>query len=150
MVLQACYVNTSLRQAAIAIGSLHEDLMMGREAAAQHSMHEGASFALRQYTKALEGARKALEVKDQPLIVTLMGCILFFCFESLRGQLVSAVIHLRSGLNILRIFARFGFQANYFVDQTHPLNQIQLVHQLRSLSPHETKRISTLEEAQAS
>lgn len=173
IVLQACYMNTSLRHAAIAIGSLHEDFMMGRKTDVQQSMHEGAGFTLLQYTKALEGTRKALEANDQPLIVTLMACILFFCFESLRGQLVYAVIHLRNGLNILRlsyleinsssaasktvinddilcIFARLGFQANYFVDQTHPINQTQLIQQLQNLSPNRSKRISTLEEAQAS
>jgi hypothetical protein len=32
-----------------------------------------------------------------------MSCVLFFCFESLRGQLASAVIHLQNGLDITRL-----------------------------------------------
>jgi hypothetical protein len=141
-------------------------------AGSQQSNVDNSSFALRQYTKALEGTRMSLNDKDQSVIVTLMSCILFFCFESLRGQLTTAVIHLRSGLDILRlsylqgdalsidsktvikddilsVFTRLGFQANYFVDRTHPINQLLVVHQLQSLSTHRLKRMSTLEEAQA-
>jgi hypothetical protein len=139
----------------------------------QQPIRDSPRFAVRQYTKALEQTRKALEMNDQPILVTLMSCILFFCFDSLRGQMISAIVHLRSGLsilhsshltidglseasktvineNILTVFARLGFQANYFVDKTHPVNQIQLVSQLKSLSAPRPKRISTLEEAQVS
>jgi hypothetical protein len=173
VVLQACHVNPSLRHAAIALASLHEAFMAGQGIAdSQQGIRDNSSFALRQYIKALEGTRMSINEKDQSIIVTLMSCILFFCFESLRGQLASAVIHLRSGLDILHfsylqndslsisskmiikedilsVFARLGFQANYFVDRTHPINQLLVVRQLQSLSTHRLKRMSTLEEAQA-
>ena len=135
--------------------------------------YDDASLALRQYTKALEGTRKSLVNDDQPIIVTLISCILFCCFEILRRQLAPAAMHLRNGLNILRssyvhierssmagkavveedmhnVFAQLGFQVNYFVDRTHSVNQTQIVSQLQDLCSHRLEQVSTLEEAQAS
>jgi hypothetical protein len=145
IVLQACHVNSSLCHAAIALASLHVDFMVGLGTAdSQQSILDNSNYALQQYTKALEGTRMPLN-DNQSIIVTLMSCVLFFSFESLRSQLASAVIHLRSGLDILRlsylqvdglsidsktvikddilsVFARLGFQANYFLNRTHPIN----------------------------
>jgi hypothetical protein len=173
IMLPACHVNSSLRHAAIALASLHEDFIVGKEMAnSQQSTLDISSYALRQYTKAIKGTRMFLNDKARSIIVTLMSCVLFFCFESLRGQLASSVIHLRSGLDILRlfylqadglsidsktvikddilsVFARLGFQANYFVDRTHPINQLLVVRQLQSLSTHRLRWMSTLEEARA-
>jgi len=166
-VLQACHVNTSLRDAAIALSLLRESFMKG-----PGRLHDNANLALRQYTKALEGTRKSLEDHVPTLIVTLISCVLFTCFEILRGQLASAVMHLRNGLNILRssdvhiaassmankaaiendilsVFTRLGFQVNYFIDRTHHVNQTEVVCQLQSLSTSRLARVSTLEEAQA-
>lgn len=164
--LQACHTNNSVRHAAIALASLHEEFIVG-----QAQDRDSESFALRQYTKALQGTRMSLDDKDQSIIAVLMSCVLFFCFESLRGELASAIIHLRSGLDILYlsdrqenhlsiasktvikhdilgIFAILGFQANYFINERHPVNQTLLVDQLRSLSTNPLNRISTLAEAQ--
>lgn len=172
-VLQACYVYHPLRHAAIALASLHQCFIAGQEKLySQQRKHDNARFALRQYTKAIEGTRKSLKDKDHSIIITVMCCVLFFCFESLRGQLASALIHLQSGFKILRssylqidgssvasksvirteilsVFSRFGFQANYFIDKTHLVNEAQIIFQLESLSSHRLKPITTLEEAQA-
>jgi Fungal specific transcription factor domain/Fungal Zn(2)-Cys(6) binuclear cluster domain len=104
IVLQACHANSSLRHVVIALASLHEDSMMGQGMEdSQQSIRDNSSFVLRRNTKALEGAKMSLNDKNQSIVLTLMSCVLFFCFESLRGQWVSAVIHLRSGLDILRL-----------------------------------------------
>jgi hypothetical protein len=56
IVLQACHVNSSLRHAAIALASLHEDCMVGLGMAdSQQSILDNSNYALQQYTKALRG-----------------------------------------------------------------------------------------------
>ncbi|EPE31219.1 hypothetical protein GLAREA_12522 [Glarea lozoyensis ATCC 20868] len=101
--------------------------------------------------------------KDQSTIVTVIVCVLFSYFESLRGQLAHAITHLRSTLDVLsshatitastallsipHILTRVGFQANYFVDNTH---HARLAGQLRSLCGLNMGPVLGFEESQTS
>ena len=83
----------------------------------------------------------------------------------MRSQISSAVIHIRSGLDMLPssdqriqsssvasrsiihndifpVLIRQGCQANYFADRTNHINQLKLVNQLRTLSMHQAYVIS--------
>ncbi|KAH8594641.1 hypothetical protein B0O99DRAFT_171561 [Bisporella sp. PMI_857] len=167
LVLQACEVNHSLRSAAIALASLHEGFLLGCQTS--KSQKDVREVTLLQYDKALRETRKSLEGNEQSIVMTLMCSILLFCFESLRGELESAVTHLRSGLYLLRssyiqydtgqtavkhdivdIFVRLGFLTNCFIDNTRPISQALVVSQLKRLNSRQLESISCLDEAQAS
>jgi hypothetical protein len=114
-----------MRHAAIALGSYHESF-------SAHPTSQGDVFTLRQYTKAISQLRSSIARDPEQSEMALMSCVLFVCFDSLTGQIDSAITHLHSGLEILqscrsldalfyRIFARLGLQAMFFVD-TRTLN----------------------------
>jgi hypothetical protein len=158
LVLQACHAHSSIRQAALALASLHEGFISQLP-----DRDQNKRMALQFYGQALEETRNSLSVKDQPTIVTVISCVLLSYFESMRGQLENAITHLRSGLHILsshatimnstgllsvlRIFTRAGFQANYFVDNS---NHAQLVAQSQSLRVPHTRPALDLEDLQTS
>lgn len=158
LVLQACHVSASIRYAVIALASLHEEFM------SQHcNGNQDKTISFEHYSKALEETRNSISVKDQPIIFTIMSCVLLSCFESFRGVLANAIVHLQSGLDILlshvttidstvlssisQIFTCIGFQANYFVDNT---NHAPLVVQLQSLSVPQIGPVPTFGDIQAS
>ncbi|KAL2063615.1 hypothetical protein VTL71DRAFT_5420 [Oculimacula yallundae] len=103
LVLAASAQNPSLRHAVVALGALHEDFARKRLMPLTPSAEEeNATFALNQYAKAMGELRKSLlHGKEEPL-TALMSCVLFVCFDSLRGWYESAMIHLESGLKIMR------------------------------------------------
>ncbi|KAH9215099.1 hypothetical protein DL95DRAFT_425192 [Leptodontidium sp. 2 PMI_412] len=103
LVLAASAQNPSLRHAVIALGALHEDFSRKRLAPSTPSeVDEKAQFALNQYAKAIAALRMSLSSGKEEPLPALMSCILFVCFDSLRGWFESAMVHLESGLRILR------------------------------------------------
>lgn len=76
---------------------------------------EKNSFALNQYSKAMGVLRKSLSAREEEPLTALMSCILFICFDSLRGCFESAMIHLQSGLKILRDMKNSS-KKNYIID----------------------------------
>ena len=118
LLLQAAIEEPALRHALIGISSLHEAFANKQP---DNSLdNEKERFAVGQYTKAIGCLVQSLATGDQKPLTALMACILFVCFESLRGQFTSAIVrfelpvrssvltfcqvHLRSGLKILRDF----------------------------------------------
>jgi hypothetical protein len=101
IILQASNADGAIRSAIIGMGALHEEYVNGTL-----NYDEGTTcnptFAVSQYTKALSSLRKALTNGKQAPLTALMVCILFVCFDSLRGHFTSAMLHLYSGLKILR------------------------------------------------
>jgi hypothetical protein len=103
LILQASVAEPALRHAVIGLGALHEDfsnryLDMATKCDAART---GFGFATGQYTKAIGHLRRSLSSRQQKPLTALMSCIMFVCFESLRGHFSSAIIHLQSGLKIL-------------------------------------------------
>ncbi|KAB8301225.1 hypothetical protein EYC80_003112 [Monilinia laxa] len=84
-VLQACHREPAVRHAAIALGSLHEMFELDDKFISKvKDDTEENSFALRQSAN-----------------VALTACILFICFETLRGHRDSALAHIDGGVRIL-------------------------------------------------
>jgi hypothetical protein len=101
LILQASAAEPALRHAVIAIGSLHEEFTNKRLDSSPGFEDSGSGFAISQYTKAISHLRRSLSAGKQAPLTALMSCILFVCFDSLRGYFDSAMVHLQSGLKIL-------------------------------------------------
>lgn len=102
LILQASAAEPSLRHVVIAIGALHEEFACGRLSYEPQFESKGQIFAYNQYTKAIGHLRRSLATGKQAPLTALMSCILFVCFDSIRGAFESALVHLQSGLKILR------------------------------------------------
>ncbi|KAH6719797.1 hypothetical protein BKA61DRAFT_593530 [Leptodontidium sp. MPI-SDFR-AT-0119] len=152
-VLQASAAEPSLRHAVIAIGSIHEEFANRRLAYGTTQVSKGHSFAVNQYVKAIGHLRRSLAEGKQATVTALMSCILFVCFDSLRGHFVSAMAHLQSGLKILRdlksnsageehaiatdiapLFLRLSIQAILFIDTRPTPERRAMVTELAHVS----------------
>jgi len=98
LILQAAHQEPALRHAVIAIGSLHETFAHKK---LNYSVNHGG-FAVEQYAKAIKHLRRSLASGSQAPVTALMSCILFVCFDSVLGRFSSAMVHLQSGLRIIR------------------------------------------------
>jgi hypothetical protein len=122
LILQASSVDSSLRHAVIAIGSLHEEFANNRLSYYKGQDARGVEFAVNQYAKAIGHLRNSLSSGKHGPMMALMSCILFVCFDSLRGHFDSAMVHLQSGLKILRdISARCPDESHMIISQIVPL-----------------------------
>ncbi|KAF8859327.1 hypothetical protein BDZ45DRAFT_650332 [Acephala macrosclerotiorum] len=104
-VLQACHHNPAIRHAAIALGSLHENsIAVGPKHTEDLSV---GGFALQQYNKAIQALLRGQPVSGtlckphQRVDVALITCILFACFDALRGHLRTVFDHIDGGVKIL-------------------------------------------------
>lgn len=114
---------------------------------------KGQAFAVGQYSKALGHLRRGLATGNQAPITALMSCILFVCFDSLRGHFDTALVHLQSGLKILRdlrkrsvedefvinshlapLFTRLSLQAILFIDTRSSEERLALTTELADLA----------------
>lgn len=83
----------ALRHAVIGIGSLHEAFANRQLDYSPESIERG--FAINQYTKAIGYLRKSLSSRTQEPLTALMSCILFVCFDSIRGHFESALVSIQ-------------------------------------------------------
>ena len=102
--LQASHANPAVLHAAIALGTLEErfeiNSVLTTENAQANNRHE---FACRQYYQAVTELRKQLcNEKEHSVDLILISCFLFSCIEFLQGNDAGALMHLGSGLKILR------------------------------------------------
>ena len=135
LILKAGSTEPVLRHAVIAIGALHEDFANKSSPSTPNFNGSAASFATNQYTRAIGRLRMDLASGEQAPLTALMSCVLFVCFDSLRGHFESAMVHLKSGLRILKdmrmetvdiksmirdsiapLFLRLCSQANLYID----------------------------------
>ncbi|KAL8787392.1 MAG: hypothetical protein Q9213_002275 [Squamulea squamosa] len=99
----ATFHEPALKHASIALASLHERFEKGDRSVLKpnNDIAEGG-FALQQYNKAIRSLIKPGGDKQKPALDTsLVACVLFACFESLRGHHGSALSHINSGTQIL-------------------------------------------------
>ncbi|KFY70251.1 hypothetical protein V499_09323 [Pseudogymnoascus sp. VKM F-103] len=95
-VLQASLHEPSIFHAAVALGALHSNSIHTR------TWGDGdgdGEFAVRQYVKAIRGLTRP--GGERRVDVTLIACLLFTIFESLRGYHAAALTHLDNGVNLL-------------------------------------------------
>lgn len=103
LILQASQTEPSLRHAVVAIGALHEEFSQTNEGLPLGQVVGGhLPFAVKQYTKAIGHLRRSLGTGDHSPLTALMSCILFVCFDCLRGYYHTAIVHLKSGMKILQ------------------------------------------------
>ncbi|KAH8648211.1 hypothetical protein BGZ60DRAFT_390695 [Tricladium varicosporioides] len=122
LILAASVQKPSLRHAVIALGALHEDFSRTRLVPSIPSVEDQKpQFALNQYTKAMGALRRSLSSGKEEPLTALMSCILFVCFDSLRGRFESAMVHLQSGLKILRDMRRSSTGNHIIEDNIAPL-----------------------------
>jgi hypothetical protein len=94
LVLQASASEPALRHAVIGLGSLHKSFANKKLDYSPANIERG--FAIDQYTRAIGHLRRSLADGKQGLITALMSCILFVCFDSIRGHFESAMVRLES------------------------------------------------------
>ena len=156
----------------IAIGSLHEEFTNKRLDFSPGLEDPGSGFAISQYTKAISHLRRSLSAGKQAPLTALMSCILFVCFDSLRGYFDSAMVHLQSGLKILRdmktksqedddivennlspLFMRLSIQSILYIDTRDTGMKKQFARQLVNVRVAEEPEIpdtfESLEEARS-
>ena len=169
LILSASAQEPSLRHAVIAIGALHEEFSQKKLTSSTSSPGEHETeFALNQYAKAMSALRRSLSSGKQEPLTALMSCILFVCFDSLRGWFESAMVHLQSGLRILRdmrkssadnhiiedniapLFMRLAVQSVLYVDTKSTQDRKAFAKELMDVSTREiiiSEQFETLEEA---
>jgi hypothetical protein len=102
-VLQATHYEPVVRRAAIALCLLHEKFTLHDSTSTRRrATSEDESFALSQYVKALDYLLQPAKVEGkQTADVALMTCILFVCFETLRGYHSTVLKHVDAGIKTL-------------------------------------------------
>ncbi|RMZ46685.1 Zn(II)2Cys6 transcription factor [Aspergillus flavus] len=95
-VLRAAHSDEGLARAIISFGALQQIYECGDDPSL---LSPQGQFAMRQYGRALEKVRVWLGNGANDL--SLVCCLLFACFECIRGCRRAAVVHIKSGLDIL-------------------------------------------------
>ncbi|KAL3430981.1 hypothetical protein BDV09DRAFT_188809 [Aspergillus tetrazonus] len=126
-VLQAAHREDVLAHAIIALGAMQQCFEYD-DASAIGAWSPMATFSMQHYGKALRllqervneafilhprtkgrgraaGAGTGAGAGAEPDLI-LISCIFFACFECLRGSTQAAIVHMRSGLNLLREYER--------------------------------------------
>lgn len=103
-VLQACHSDDAIKSAVIAIGSMGQRLRVNHLLTSDNTQANGLQdFAQLQYCKALRHLRAQMcSDPARSVELAIISCFLFTIFEFLQGNDAGSLVHLRSGLNILR------------------------------------------------
>lgn len=98
LVLQLGHSEPAIKHAVIAVATAHENYQAGSE-----TVDGDAALDLQQYNKAIACLKQHLSVPTKHSTeVALICCALFICFEGLRGNYEAALIHLQSGIDIIK------------------------------------------------
>ena len=132
-ILQLGYSNAAVRSAVIALGSTAEQLQLNSVlACGKGQTNVDHDFAQAQYRQALKQLREQI-VNDphRSENLAIISCFLFTLYEFLQGNDTASMVHLRSGLSMLRqqdgpsdllrqellhIFSIMDLQATLWVD----------------------------------
>jgi hypothetical protein len=170
-VIQASVSEPSIRHGIIAIGALHRHFSLGQFAQPTLSNPSSYIFARRQNTLAIGHLHQMMAAGTQQLDITLISCILFTIFDGFLGNYQEAMIHLRSGLDILNemknitgskraiaaewfnefypILMRIGVQFMIFLDPQNDEDRTVLWLELKSVVPCQNiESFQSLDEAQ--
>lgn len=103
-ILQASHCDEAVRSAVIALGSIGERLSINNLLTPDNEQANAChDFAVFQYCKALKRLRERISNKPEGSAnLAIILCFLFTIFEFLQGNDTASLVHLRSGLKILR------------------------------------------------
>jgi len=99
IVLQICHVEPAVKHAILALSSLHQlsDARSNAELAQKHQ-----DYADYHHHKALVAAQKLLSSSTaEDIDRVLIACVVFICYDNVRGNYRTAAIHTHSGRSIL-------------------------------------------------
>ncbi|KAH7395502.1 hypothetical protein BKA64DRAFT_60723 [Cadophora sp. MPI-SDFR-AT-0126] len=108
LLLQAAYHEPAVRHASVALGALHETFeLSSRPLLSSNEETTNTQFAVQQYVKALGYLVNPAIRRGKPAAdVALITCILFVCFENLRGEYSMALSHINGGVKIIEEIAQ--------------------------------------------
>lgn len=99
LVLQVCYAEPAVKHAVLALSSLHQ-LYEVQGRIAEEKQH--LEYATKQYNTALAHARDLVSrANDSNVQAILVACLIFICYENVRGNHKASQVHLQSGRSIL-------------------------------------------------
>jgi hypothetical protein len=160
LVLQLSHSEPAIKHALIALGAAHESYQAGRV-----DSFITPGFALQHYNRAINFLNQHLSNPNRRATeVTLICCAIFICFESVRGNYDAAIVHLKSGIEILKskslavntgnsgdvpyldpqtdeddlieLFTRLDLSASAFLDNQPPQLEMRLSESLPDLTTH--------------
>ncbi len=104
LMLQLSHSNAAVRSAVIALGSIAERLQVNNILTFDKKQAKsGDDFAQAQYRQALKQLREQIAIDPRRSEnLAIISCFLFTLFEFLQGNVTASMVHLRSGLNMLR------------------------------------------------
>ena len=104
LILQASHCDEAVRYGVIALGSIGERLSINNLLTMENMKANAChTFAQLQYCKALKHLRERISHDSEGSAdLAIITCFLLTVFEFLQGNDAGSLIHLRSGLNILR------------------------------------------------
>jgi hypothetical protein len=109
LVLQLCHTEPAVKHAVVALGAAHEAYQAGGNS---HIRNPG--LALQEYNKSITCLNNRLSTpSNRSTEVTLICCVLFVCFECIRCNYDAALLHLSSGIEILKSKRRAIDPASY-------------------------------------
>jgi hypothetical protein len=85
----------------IALSAVHEGYAYGIQESNRDTQVAQYSFGLKHYSLAVKSLKEAISSQPENVESVLLCCMLFVCFDSLRGNYTAASTHLNSGLKIL-------------------------------------------------
>ncbi len=98
LVLQLSHSEPAIKHALVALGAAHESYQAGHV-----DSFITPGLAMQQYNRAITILSQQLSNPSRRATeITLICCVIFVCFESVRGNYDVALVHLKSGLNILK------------------------------------------------
>jgi cholestenol delta-isomerase len=98
-VLQMCHVEPAVKHIVLALGSLHQlsETMHDTDVALRHQR-----YADQHYQRALSAAQRLMRSSaPEDIDRVLVACVIFMCFENVRGNHQASQIHAHSGRAIM-------------------------------------------------
>lgn len=166
LVLQLSHSEPAIKHALIALGAAHESYQAGRV-----DSFISPGLALQQYNRAISFLNHQLSNPGRRATeITLICCVIFICFESVQGNYDAALLHLKSGIDILKskglaadegksgdvpyldpqtdeddlieLFTRLDVSASAFLDIQPPQLAMRLSESLPDLATHRFQDIA--------
>lgn len=144
LVLQAAASQPAPRHAALALGAAHRCLVLGKMDSEGMEM-----LAIRHHSSAIVHLQPCFSsIQDiNSLQIVLIVCLIFASLDALRGHMVSAQRHARSGLAILKLSeSTIGSQVDGWISEAF----IRLQVQLALLRPSCTSSVCFLSQSSSS